>query len=200
MQRFLLSFFGSRMGAWVKIVLVLIAILANIWIFEGGAIFLGLIFFWILLDRVFLRKDEVFFRVLFSLITYFGIVSLANATVFAGHKGDFIVRVLTNTSWAWFQELILLGFFAAYVQWIFDKKSTAAITVSAIFFAVHLPNLFLAAVTAIFGFFIANLFYHLGLRAIYLTAPLHSLLAVLIKIYLPFSLHHNLRIGWDYFR
>jgi|SRR3989344_6266769 len=179
---------------------VLLAILSNIWFFGNDKFFLGVICFFIFFDRVFLGKDEMFFRVFFSLIFYYGVISLAEATIFADYERAFAVRVLLGASWAWLQELLLLGFFGFYLRQVFGNETKAAFATALVFSAVHLPNPLLSVFTFIFGFVIAKLVYRFSLRLIYLTAPIHALAATAIVTYLPLSWHHNLRIGPHYFQ
>jgi membrane protease YdiL (CAAX protease family) len=95
------------------------------------------------------------------------------------------------------QQYVMLGFIFKRMQRVADVRSAPVLT-AVIFALLHLPNVFLTAVTFVWGG-VACLVYRRSPN-IWANGLVHGLMSTLIYQQLPHSVTHGLRVGMAYFR
>ena len=110
--------------------------------------------------------------------------------------------------WAFFQQLLLNGYFYNRLCGLTDaplenshglSRKNAVLISGILFSLMHIPNPVLLAIALIGGWLSAYFFQRT--RNIYLLAVIHAILAVLTMYCLPEAWHHHLHIGpgfWNY--
>lgn len=110
--------------------------------------------------------------------------------------GMFVQRFWAYAIWAFLQEFLLLNYFLLRLMRLMPSPQVAAMTATALFAAMHLPNPVLAPLTAIWGYVACWVF--LRYRNIYLPALGHAILGISIAITVPGTVDHNMRVGLGY--
>lgn len=100
--------------------------------------------------------------------------------------------------WAIVQEFILLDFVLVRVQRLAASRERAIAMTTLLFAGVHVPNLLLVLLVAVWGWLACRLF--LRYRGLFALGLTHGLLGLVIAVGVPNSVHHHMRVGLGYLR
>ena len=99
--------------------------------------------------------------------------------------------------WAAGQQFLLQSYF--YVRFESLYGGRAAVVVSSVLFALlHLPNVWLTAMTVLGGVFFTAIFRRY--RSLYPLAIAHALMGIAVAYSFPDSLMHHMRVGLSYWK
>jgi len=97
--------------------------------------------------------------------------------------------------WAVGQQFLLQSYFYLRFELLFGER--AAVVVSSVLFALlHLPNVWLTAMTVVGGLFFTGMFRRY--RSLYPLAIAHALMGIAVAYSFPDSLMHHMRVGLSY--
>jgi len=108
-----------------------------------------------------------------------------------GHVGGYVI-------WTIYQQFLLQDYFMPRLTRALASED-AAVGLTAVLFAVaHLPNLWLAVATLVWGAVSCTLFrrYH----SVYVLGLAQGILGLCFAVCIPDALHHHLRVGLGYSR
>ena len=108
----------------------------------------------------------------------------------------FLHRYLGYAIWAFFQQVLLQGFFLFRFRRLMGAPWSAALAAAGLFALAHLPNPTLTIATIIWGLGSCLLF--LRYRNLYPLALAHAILGITIAITIPGSITRNMRVGLGY--
>lgn len=100
--------------------------------------------------------------------------------------------------WTIYQQFLLNDYFLPRLNRILSDETIALALTAVLFSAAHLPNLWLAAATLVWGVVSCALFRHY--RNIYALGLAQGLLGISFAVCMPDSLIHHLRVGLGYLR
>jgi hypothetical protein len=100
--------------------------------------------------------------------------------------------------WTIYQQFLLNDYFLPRLTRILGKDFPGLAATGVLFSAAHLPNLWLAAVTLIWGMISCILFRRY--RNLYALGLAQGLLGLCFAVCIPDSIHHHLRVGLGYLR
>ncbi len=113
------------------------------------------------------------------------------------YKGDF-KHIAGYVLWTLYQQFLLNDLVMPRLTRLLTSES-AAVGVSAVLFAAaHLPNVWLAAATLVWGAISCALFQRY--RNLYALGLAQGLLGICFAVCVPDSVHHHLRVGLGYLR
>lgn len=99
--------------------------------------------------------------------------------------------------WAAGQQFLLQSYFYVRFESLFGGR--AAVVVSSVLFALlHLPNVWLTAMTVLGGVFFTEMFRRY--RSLYPLAIAHALMGIAVAYSFPDSLMHHMRVGLSYWK
>jgi hypothetical protein len=110
----------------------------------------------------------------------------------------FLATYCAYAIWAGVQEFLLQGFFLLRFLRLMPSARMAALAAAVLFALAHMPSLFLAPVTFVWGLCACLLFLHY--RNLYPLALAHAILGVAIAMTIPGPVDHNMRVGLGYLR
>ncbi|MEK7630381.1 MAG: CPBP family glutamic-type intramembrane protease [Patescibacteria group bacterium] len=100
--------------------------------------------------------------------------------------------------WALFQQLILNGYFSNRLQSIFGNVREASFVSGLLFAVAHMPNPVLAPI-ALIGGAISSYFF-LKSKNIFPLVIAHAIIAAMIIHLVPTGWHHNMTVGYNFFK
>jgi len=113
------------------------------------------------------------------------------------YKGDF-KHIAGYVVWTLYQQFLLNDLFMPRLTRLLVSESAAVSVAAVLFAAAHLPNLWLAAATLVWGAISCALFRHH--RNLYALGLAQGLLGICFAVCVPDALHHHLRVGLGYLR
>lgn len=113
------------------------------------------------------------------------------------YKGDF-KHIAGYVLWTLYQQFLLNDCFMPRLTRLLANEGAAVWMAAVLFAAAHLPNLWLAAATLLWGAISCALF--LRHRNIYALGLAQGLLGICFAVCVPDALHHHLRVGLGYLR
>jgi hypothetical protein len=113
------------------------------------------------------------------------------------YKGDF-KHVAGYVLWTLYQQFLLNDYFMPRLTRLLASQSAAVGTAAVLFSAAHLPSIWLALATFIWGAISCALF--LRYRNLYALGLAQGLLGLAFAICIPDAIHHHLRVGLGYLR
>jgi hypothetical protein len=111
------------------------------------------------------------------------------------YKGDF-KHVAGYVLWTLYQQFLLNDYFMPRLTRLLASESAAVSTAAVLFSAAHLPSIWLAAATLLWGAISCALF--LRYRNLYALGLAQGLLGLAFAICVPDAIHHHLRVGLGY--
>ncbi len=113
------------------------------------------------------------------------------------YKGDF-KHIAGYVLWTIYQQFLLNDLFMPRLTRLLASESAAVSLAAVLFAAAHLPNVWLAAATLLWGAISCALFqrYH----NIYALGLAQGLLGICFAVCVPDAVHHHLRVGLGYLR
>jgi hypothetical protein len=112
-------------------------------------------------------------------------------------KGDF-KHIAGYVVWTLYQQFLLNDLFMPRLKRLLTSESVAVGVATVLFAAAHLPNLWLAGATLVWGAISCALFRRY--RNLYALGLAQGLLGVCFAVCVPDALHHHLRVGLGYLR
>jgi Type II CAAX prenyl endopeptidase Rce1-like len=113
------------------------------------------------------------------------------------YKGD-VKHVVGYVLWTVYQQLLLNDYFMPRLARLLASER-AAVGLSAVLFAVaHLPSLWLAIATLVWG--AVSCAFFLRYRNLYALGLAQGLLGICFAVSIPDAVHHHLRVGLGYLR
>jgi hypothetical protein len=113
------------------------------------------------------------------------------------YKGDF-KHIAGYVLWTLYQQFLMNDLFMPRLTRLLASEKAAVGLAAVLFAAAHLPNLWLAAATLLWGAISCALF--LRYRNVYALGLAQGLLGVCFAVCVPDALHHHLRVGLGYLR
>jgi membrane protease YdiL (CAAX protease family) len=113
------------------------------------------------------------------------------------YHGDFN-HVAGYVLWTLYQQFLLNDYFLPRVTRLPQKDSLGLAATGVLFAAAHLPNLWLTAVTLVWGIVSCILFRRY--RNLYALGLAQGLLGLCFAVCVPDAIHHHLRVGLGYLR
>jgi hypothetical protein len=113
------------------------------------------------------------------------------------YKGDF-KHIAGYVLWTLYQQFLMNDLFMPRLTRLLASENAAVGLAAVLFAAAHLPNLWLAAATLVWGAISCALF--LRYRNVYALGLAQGLLGVCFAVCVPDALHHHLRVGLGYLR
>jgi membrane protease YdiL (CAAX protease family) len=111
---------------------------------------------------------------------------------------QFRPRFLLLPAWGFVQQYVMQGFINRRAQILWGRGWPSVLLVGLIFGLLHLPNLWLAAVTFLGGVILAYIYQRVpNLLALALA---HGLVSLLLVSSLPPTALHSMRVGFKYFQ
>ena len=133
-------------------------------------------------------------------------IVLAIASLVAAHrigtlhplyKGDF-KHIAGYVLWTLYQQFLLNDCFMPRLNRLLASEVAAVSVAAALFAVAHLPNVWLAAATMVWGAISCALFRRY--RNLYSLGLAQGLLGICFAVCVPDALHHHLRVGLGYLR
>jgi hypothetical protein len=113
------------------------------------------------------------------------------------YKGDF-KHIAGYVLWTLYQQFLLNGLFMPRLTRLLANENAAVGLAAVLFAAAHLPNVWLAAATLVWGAVACLLFRRY--RNLYALGLAQGLLGICFAVCVPDSLSHHLRVGLGYLR
>jgi membrane protease YdiL (CAAX protease family) len=107
-----------------------------------------------------------------------------------GHVGGYVL-------WTLYQQFLLQDYFTPRLTRLLSSDGALAV-VAAMFAVAHLPNLWLALATLVWGIVSCLLFRRY--RSLYVLGLAQGLLGLCFAVCVPDAIHHHLRVGLGYVR
>jgi CAAX prenyl protease-like protein len=113
------------------------------------------------------------------------------------YKGDF-KHIAGYVLWTLYQQFLMNDLFMPRLTRLLASESAAVSMAAVLFAAAHLPNVWLAVATLVWGTISCALFrrYH----NIYALGLAQGLLGICFAVCVPDAVHHHLRVGLGYLR
>jgi hypothetical protein len=113
------------------------------------------------------------------------------------YKGDF-KHIAGYVLWTLYQQFLLNDLFMPRLTRLLASESAAVSLGAVLFAAAHLPNVWLAVATLVWGAISCGLFRRY--RNIYALGLAQGLLGICFALCVPDAVHHHLRVGLGYLR
>jgi hypothetical protein len=113
------------------------------------------------------------------------------------YKGDF-KHIAGYVLWTLYQQFLMNDLFLPRLTRLLASESAAVSVAAVLFAAAHLPNLWLAVATLLWGAISCALFRRY--RNLYALGLAQGLLGICFAVCVPDALHHHLRVGLGYWR
>jgi hypothetical protein len=113
------------------------------------------------------------------------------------YKGDF-KHIAGYVLWTLYQQFLLNDCFMPRLTRLLTSDVAAVGVAAALFAVAHLPNVWLAAATLVWGAVSCALFQRY--RNLYALGLAQGLLGICFAVCVPDALHHHLRVGLGYLR
>lgn len=113
------------------------------------------------------------------------------------YKGDF-KHVTGYVLWTLYQQFLLNDYFMPRLTRLLASENAAVALAAVLFSAAHLPSMWLATATLVWGAISCALF--LRYRNLYALGLAQGLLGVCFAVCVPDAVHHHLRVGLGYLR
>jgi hypothetical protein len=113
------------------------------------------------------------------------------------YKGDF-KHIAGYVLWTLYQQFLMNDLFMPRLTRLLASENAAVGLAAVLFAAAHLPNVWLAAATLVWGAISCALFLRYG--NVYALGLAQGLLGVCFAVCVPDALHHHLRVGLGYLR
>jgi hypothetical protein len=113
------------------------------------------------------------------------------------YKGDF-KHIAGYVLWTLYQQFLLNDLFMPRLTRLLASESAAVSLAAVLFAAAHLPNVWLAIATLVWGAISCGLFRRY--RNIYALGLAQGLLGICFAVCVPDAVHHHLRVGLGYLR
>jgi hypothetical protein len=113
------------------------------------------------------------------------------------YKGDF-KHIAGYVLWTLYQQFLLNDCFMPRLSRLLRSESAAVGVAAVLFAAAHLPNVWLAVATLVWGAISCALFQRY--RNIYALGLAQGLLGICFAVCVPDAVHHHLRVGLGYLR
>jgi hypothetical protein len=113
------------------------------------------------------------------------------------YKGDF-KHIAGYVLWTLYQQFLLNDLFMPRLTRLLASEAAAVSLAAVLFAAAHLPNVWLAIATLVWGAISCGLFRRY--RNIYALGLAQGLLGICFAVCVPDAVHHHLRVGLGYLR